>query len=81
MESNKKIKDIKVVGPEDKLLIMVEGTPMYELAALASSVEDFMINKNRPVLVLKNMQPYIIKKGAKISLAAVFEQMLDKEGK
>ena len=76
MESNKKIKDIKVVGPEDKLLIMVEGTPMYKLEALASSVEDFMINKNRPVLVLQNMQPYIIKKGAKISLAAVFEQML-----
>lgn len=76
-----KLKDIRVVRPEDKLLILCEDAPAGRLAGLVEAVEAFMKQKNRRVLVVKDMQPYIIRGGAKISLAMLFEEMLDKEGK
>ena len=79
----KKIKDIKVVRPEDKLLILVEGTSGGELERISDIAKEFMSMKaDRGVLVISDkLQPYIVRKGAKVSLATIFETMLTKEEK
>ena len=73
------IKDIKVVGAGDKLIIMVDADSksMNEIAKIA---DEFMNPKGRRVLCMgKALRPYIIKKGAKVALSAVIEKMLEKE--
>ena len=74
------IKDIKVVRPEDKLIILVEGDNS-DLNRISDIAKEFMSMKaDRGVLVISNkLQPYIIKKGAKVSLGTIFETMLTKE--
>lgn len=76
------IKDIKVVRPEDKLIILIEGDNP-DLNRISDIAKEFMSMKaDRGVLVISNkLQPYIIKKGAKISLATIIETKLTKEDK
>lgn len=77
----KKIKDIKVVRPEDKLIILVEGSSGEELSRISDIAKEFMsLKADRGVLVISNkLQPYIVRNGAKVSLATIFETMLTKE--
>lgn len=74
------IKDIKVVRPEDKLIILVEGSS-EDMRKISDIAKDFMSMKaDRGVLVISNkLQPYIVRKGAKVSLISIFETMLTKE--
>lgn len=78
---NKLIRDIRVVGPEDKLLIVVEGASPERLESLAHAAEDFMNKKENRVLVVKDMQPFIIRGGARTSLAFIFEEKIEEGGK
>lgn len=73
------IKDIKVVRPEDKLIILVEGH-RKDLERISDIAKEFMsLKADRGVLVISNkLQPYIVRKGAKVSLATIFETMLTK---
>ena len=77
----KRIKDIKVVRPEDKLIILVEENNREELGKISDIAKEFMsLKADRGVLVISNkLQPYIVRKGAKVSLATIFETMLTKE--
>jgi len=75
----KKIKDIRVVRPEDKLIILVDADSksMNDISRIA---EEFMNLRGKRVLCISStLRPYIIKKGAKVALSAVIEKMLDKE--
>ncbi len=74
------IKDIKVVRPEDKLIILVEGrTKNEEMSRIVRIAEDFMAMKEMRVLCfVDTLRPYIVRKGAKVSLASIFETMLAK---
>ena len=78
----KKIKDIKVVRPGDKLIILVEGGGK-DMEKISDIAKEFMsLKADRGVLVISNeLQPYIVRKGAKVSLATIFETMLTKEEK
>ncbi len=77
---SKIIKDIKVVRPEDKLIILVEGG-REDMNKISDIAKEFMsLKADRGVLVISNkLQPYIVRKGAKVSLATIFETMLTKE--
>lgn len=74
------IKDIKVVRPGDKLIILVEGE-REDVERISDIAKEFMTLKaDTGALVISNkLQPYIIKKGAKVSLATIIETMLTKE--
>ena len=74
------IKDIKVVRPEDKLIILVEGE-REDMEKISDIAKEFMsLKADRGVLCISNkLQPYIIKRGAKVSLGTIFETMLTKE--
>ncbi len=77
----KKIKDIKVVRPEDKLIILVDVGTSKNMERISDIAKEFMsLKDDRGVLVIAdNMQPYIGRKGANGSLATIFETMLTKE--
>jgi len=76
----KRIKDIKVVKPGDKLIILVKGD-RKDMEKISDIAREFMILKaDRGVLVIAdNLQLYIVRKGAKVSIASIFETMLTKE--
>ncbi len=76
----KKIKDIKVVRPGDKLIILVEGGG-EDMEKISDIAKEFMsLKADRGVLVISDkLQPYIVRKGAKVSLTTIFETMLTKE--
>lgn len=74
----KTIKDIKVVGPEDKLIILVDVQPNEKFEEIAKIADEFMSMKNKRVLCMaSSLRPFIIKKGAKVALSAVIEKMLE----
>ncbi len=77
----KKIKDIKVVRPEDKLIILVDVGTSKNMERISDIAKEFMsLKADRGVLVIADtLQPYIVRKGAKVSLATIFETMLTKE--
>ncbi len=74
------IKDIKVVRPEDKLIILVEVDVPSDLERISDIAKTFMsLKADRGVLVISNkLQPYIVRKGAKVSLVSIFETLLTK---
>ncbi len=78
----KKIKDIKVVRPGDKLIILVEGGGK-DMERISDIAKEFMsLKADRGVLVISDkLQPYIVRKGAKVSVATILETMLTKEEK
>lgn len=77
----KKIQDIRVVGPEDKLVILVDVGTSKNMERISDIAKEFMsLKADRGVLVIADtLQPYIVRKGAKVSLATIFETMLTKE--
>lgn len=76
------IRDIKVVGPEDKLIIVIDAKHSEDMNRIQKIAEEFMNMKNRRVMcIIDTLRPYILKKGAKLSLAAIFEKMLEKGDK
>ena len=77
----KKIKDIKVVRPEDKLIILVDVGTSKNMERISDIAKEFMsLKADRVVLVIADtLQPNIVRKGAKVSLATIFETMLTKE--
>lgn len=75
--AKKIIKDIKVLGPKDKLLILAEKhTPESQLALMTDRVAKFMKNNER-FLFIRGLQIFILKDGAEVSLA----QSLNEEEK
>jgi hypothetical protein len=78
-----KIKDIKVVGPDDKLIILVDVDAAKNMERIHDIAKEFMsLKADHGVLVIGNtLQPYIVRKGAKVSLATIFETILTKEDK
>lgn len=77
------IKDIKVVRPEDKLIILVDVGASKNMERISDIAKKFMnLKADRGVLMIANtLQPYIVRKGAKVSLASILETMLTKEDK
>ncbi|MEE9612816.1 MAG: hypothetical protein V3W19_16305 [Desulfatiglandales bacterium] len=62
------IKDIKVVGAKDKLIILLEGkTPENLCIQMTNTVKKFMKNKDR-FLFIRGLQVFILKDGAEISV-------------
>jgi len=75
------IKDIKVLGEKDKLLILVkEGTSQLHMTQMTDEVARFMKNSERTLFV-RGMQLFILKDGAEVCLAQALNDKLNiKEG-
>lgn len=75
------IKDIKVLGKNDKLLILVrENISQLHMTQMTDEVARFMENSERTLFV-RDLQIFILKDGAEVSLAqALNDELKIKEG-
>lgn len=72
--AKKIIKDIKVLGKNDKLFILAErDTPESQLALMTDTVAEFMRNKER-FLFVRGLQIFILKDGAEVCLAQALNE-------
>lgn len=75
----KNIKDIKVLGEKDKLIILVADHPESHLIHMTDVVSEFM-KKNDGFLFIKGLQVFILKDGAEVILAQVLNDEIEKGG-
>ena len=76
----KNIKDIKVLGEKDKLIILVSNQPEIHLANMTDVVAEFMKKKTSRFLFIKGLQVFIMKDGAEIILAQALNDEIKKGG-
>lgn len=72
----KKIKDIKIVEPEDKLIILAEHMPPTQAERMVEEINNFLKSKSKRNLVIVGMQVCVIQKGAHVSFANIIEKHL-----
>ena len=64
-----KISDIKVLGPDDKLIIKIKGEPpTRDMEQIAVIVDNFLKGKGSALYFNDKGSIYIMKKGSKILL-------------
>ena len=74
------IKDIAIIGPEDKLIILADRVRPEQMEAIRKTIEDFLKSEAK-VLIGSDMKAYVLKDGAKVSLIEILESELKKRGK
>ncbi len=76
----KNIKDIKVLGEKDKLIILVSNQPEIHLANMTDVITEFMKKKTSRFLFIKGLQVFIMKDGAEVILAQALDDEIKQGG-
>lgn len=74
------IKDIKVVGEKDKLIILVDKKATESHCVQMTDIVKKFIKKNDRFLFIRGLQVFILKDGVEISLVQALNKEIEKGG-
>lgn len=76
----KPIKDIKVLGPGDKLIILGDHLSRVDAMHAKDVITKFIEDEKDKFLIINNIDVYIMRKGSKVLLKDAMNEEIEKEG-